>query len=295
MTDLMKVSPPKFPDGPVQGADLQRAMTYMYRDVLSRMDVRYANNDFSAGLVANGATGGVTLGTQAIPAGRTVGVPTLVNKITNTGTASDQTFLPQVSAGNKLSVQNILALSATAGASTATITIAAHTNQYGFGQTSYSSGSITGLSTNTLYYVYADDPNYSGGAVSYIATTNPQTVTAANGRYYVGSITTPLSATTANISGATSANPIVFQTSASHGWNTGDSVTFAALPGSFGVSLNGHTQAITVTDGTHFSVAVDGSAFPAYTTGGSATRVSTPSSGGGGGGGGGGGIGGRLP
>lgn len=294
MTDMMKVRPPQFPDGPVDGAVLTRSLSILYRDVFSRMDVRYHNNDFSSGLVANGATGGVTLGTAAIPAGRTVGVPTLVNKITNTGTAQDQTFLPQVSAGNKLSVQNILALNSTATATTATITIAAHTNQYGFGQTSYGSGSISGLATNTLYYVYADDPNYVGGSVTYIATTNPQTITASNGRYYVGSITTPISATTANIIGATSANPIVFQTSASHGWSTNDQVTFAGLPGGFG-SLNGTTKTITVTDGTHFSVAVDGSGFAAYTSGGTATRISTGTSGGGGGGGGWGGHGGILP
>lgn len=288
MTDIMKVKPIQFPDGPVDGAQLNRALSVMYRDVFSRMDVRYAQNDFKSGLVANG-TGGVTLGTAAIPEGRTVGVPTLVTKITDSGNAEDQTFLPQVSAGNKLSVQSTVPLSATADASTATITIAAHTNQYGFGQVSYASGSITGLSTNTLYYVYADDPTYAGGSVTYIATSNPQTITAANGRYYVGSITTPLSQTTANISGATSANPIVFTTSASHGWSTGDSVLFASLPGSFGTSLNGQTKTITVTDGTHFSVAVDGSAFPAYTSGGTATRQSGTASGSGGGGGGGGG------
>jgi len=289
MTNIMKVRPVQFPDGPVDGAALNQAMGLMFRDVFSRMDVRYPQNDFSSGLVANPSTGGVTLGNAAIPVGRAVGVPVLVNKITNTGTAQDQTFLPQVSAGNKLSIQNIVPLSATAGATTATIAIASHTNQYGFGQTSYGSGSITGLSTNTLYYVYADDPTYVGGAVTYIATTNPQTVTAGNGRYFVGSITTPLSQTTANISGATSANPIVFTTSASHGWSTGNQVTMASLPGDFGTHLNGNTYTITVTDGTHFSIAVDGSAYAAYTSGGTATRTSSGSSGTGGGGGGGGG------
>jgi len=295
MTDLMKVKPPQFPDGPVDGGMLNRSLSVMYRDVFSRMDVRYPQNDFSAGLVAT-SSGGVTLGAAAVPAGRTVGLPTLVNKLTNVGNAQDQTFLPQVSAGNKLSVQSTVPLSANATATTATILIASHTVQYGFGQTSYSSGSITGLLTNTLYYVYADDPTYSGGAVTYLATTTPQTVTAANGRYYLGSITTPVSATTSSISGATSANPIVFTTAAPHGWSTNDQVTFASLPGAFGTALNSQTKTITVTDSTHFSVAVDGSAFAAYTSGGTATRVSTPSSGASGGGGGGtGGSGGGRP
>jgi len=287
MTDMMKVSPPRFSGGPVDGQQLSQAMSILYRDVFSRLDVRYPNNDFSDGLVANSATGGVTLKSQARPDGRTVGVPTLVQKISDKGTASDQRFLPQVSAGNKLSIQNILPLSATANASTATISIGAHTVQYGYGQVSYSAGSIAGLNTNTQYYVYASDPDYAGGAVTYLATTNPQTVTADNGNYYVGSITTPLSATTNTITGATAANPIVFTTGVAHGWNTNDQVTFASLPGDFGTNLNGTTQTITVTDSTHFSIAVDGHLYSAYTSGGSATRVSTPSTGGGGGGGGG--------
>lgn len=287
MTNLMTVAPPKFPAGPVDGQDLSRAFSVTYRDVLSRQDVRYPNNDFAAGLVADNTTGGVTLGNGAKPVGRSVGVPSLVQKITDIGTAQDQRFLPQVSAGNKLSIQSTLPLSATANATTASITIGAHTVQYGYGQVAYSAGSITGLLTNTTYYVYANDPNYAGGAVTYLATTNPQTVTAANGNYYVGSILTPVSATTQTISAATSANPIVFTTGVVHGWSTNDQVTFASLPGDFGTHLNATSQTITVIDTTHFSIAIDGSAYSAYTSGGTATRVSTGSTGGGGGGGGG--------
>lgn len=207
---------------------------------------------------------------------------TLMSYLTDEGRAEDQRFLPQVSAGNKLSTQSQVALSATASATDATIDIAAHTVQYGYGLVSFNSGTISGLSTNTTYYVYADDPDYEGGAVSYFATTNPQTVTASNGRYYVGSITTPLSSTTANIADATSANPIVFETSASHGWSTGNTVEFASLPGDFGTNLNGQQKTITVVDGTHFSIAVDGSGYAAYTSGGTATRVTSGSTGGGG-------------
>jgi hypothetical protein len=286
MTDLMKVAPPRFGDGPVTGRDLERAVSVMYRDVFSRLDVRYANNDFAQGLVADNSTGGVTLGPQSRPTGRGVGVPSLVQKITDIGTAQDQRFLPQVSAGNKLSVQNTLPLSASANASTAVISVGAHTVQYGYGQVAFSSGSISGLSVNTTYYVYANDPAFGGGAVTYLATTNPQTVVAANGNYYVGSIKTPVSASTNTITGATSANPIVFTTGLAHAWNSGDQVIFASLPGDFGTHLNSTTQTITVTDATHFSIAVDGTTYSAYTSGGTATRVSSGTSGGGGGGGG---------
>jgi len=169
--------------------------------------------------------------------------------------------------------------------------------QYGFGKTSYNSGSVSGLSTNTTYYVYAADAGYAGGAVTYQATTNPQTVVSSNAYYYVGSITTGLSASVYNISGATSASPIVFTTSVANNFNTGDSVLFAALPGDFGTNLNSTTQTITVVDTSHFSIAVNGSAYASYTSGGTATRANTGSNGGGGAGAGYGklGVGGVLP
>lgn len=286
MTNLMTVAPPRFPAGPVDGQALSRAFSVTYRDVLSRQDVRYPNNDFAAGLVADNTTGGITLGNAAKPQGRSAGIPALVQKITDVGTAQDQRFLPQVSAGNKLSVQSTLPLSATATATLATINIGAHTVQYGYGQTAYSAGSISGLQTNTTHYVYSNDPTYSGGAVTYLATTNAQTVVADNGNYYVGSILTPVSASTNTIIGATSANPIVFTTGVAHGWSTNDQVTFASLPGDFGTNLNSTTQTITVTDSTHFSIAVNGGTYSAYTSGGTATRVSNGSIGGGGAGGG---------
>jgi hypothetical protein len=289
----MKVTPPRFGPGPVQGPELERQLTVHYRDVLSRMDIRYLNHDCNAGVVADG-TGGVTLGPKSYPLGRAAAVPTIVQKITDVGTASDQRFLPQVSAGNKLSVQSSLPLTATSTASVATINVASHTLQYGYGQVSYGSGSITGLTPATSYYVYADDPLFSGGAVSYIATTNAQTVVAANGRYYVGSVITAISATTENITAATSANPIAFTTATPHGWATADTVTFAGLPGDFGTNLNGTNQAITVTGSSTFTIAINGSGYIAYTSGGTATRVSNSTSGGGGGGGGGGHSGGPL-
>jgi hypothetical protein len=108
--------------------------------------------------------------------------------------ASDQRLLPLVNASNKLSTQSAQPLTATDAGSNATISIAAHSVQFGFGTVSYSSGSITGLSYSTTYYVYADDPDYEGGTVTYVATTNANLVTAGNGRYYVGRIVTPAAA-----------------------------------------------------------------------------------------------------
>lgn len=284
MTNIMLVGPPRFPPGNVQGPDLEKAFSIFQRDVLARLDVRYPSNDFNAGLVSSGT--GVTLGAQAIPAGRTVGVPALVQKITNLGTAQDQRFLPQVSVGNKLSVQSAVPLTATSTALTSTINVSSHNLQCGFGQVAYSAGSVSGLIPSTQYYVYADDPLFQGGAVTYAATTDPQAIVANNGRYYVGSITTAVSATVVNITAATSANPIEF-TDGTHGFSSGDTVSLAGLPGDFGTHLNGTNQVITVTSSTKFTIAVNGAAYIAYTSGGTATRVSAPTGGGGGGGGGG--------
>jgi hypothetical protein len=105
--------------------------------------------------------------------------------------ASDQRLLPLVNSSNKLSTQSVQPLTASDSGSSTTIAIAAHSVQFGFGAVGYNSGSIVGLGYSTLYFVYVDDPNYAGGAVTYLATTNANLVTAGNGRYYVGGITTP--------------------------------------------------------------------------------------------------------
>jgi hypothetical protein len=211
---------------------------------------------------------------------------TVLGYLSDAGRITEQRALPQVSAGNVLSLQNVNPLTATATALAATITIAAHSVQYGFGQVTYSGGSIAGLTPEADYYVYADDPDYQGGAVSYFATLTRQDVTANNGRYFVGAIRTAIAATTANITAATSANPIAFTASVAHGWASGDQVTFAGLPGDFGTNLNSTTHVITVTGATTFTIAINGSAYAAYTSGGTATRVSPATDGAAGGGGG---------
>lgn len=104
---------------------------------------------------------------------------------------SDQRYLPNVTTAGAGTALNVNPLSADDVGTTTTITIAAHTRQYGFGLVSLNAGSISGLAFSTKYYVYYDDPNYAGGAVSYQATTNLQDVVAGNHRIYVSSITTP--------------------------------------------------------------------------------------------------------
>lgn len=72
---------------------------------------------------------------------------------------------------------------------TTTIAIAANTQQFGEGQVSYNSGSVDPGSLG-LWYIYADDPTFSGGAVSYQFTNSLATLNAADGRVSFGQITT---------------------------------------------------------------------------------------------------------
>lgn len=130
---------------------------------------------------------------QAALAGRadTVTLPVLMTHIGDVGRASSQKLLPMVNASNKLSTQSAQPLTATDAGADASIAIASHNVQFGFGTVGYNSGTITGLAFSTLYYVYVNDPTYAGGAVTYLATTNANNVTANDGYYYVGKVTTP--------------------------------------------------------------------------------------------------------
>lgn len=289
MTDLTRIPVP-----PTLPAELRPVLQKWQVEVLAAVDARNAQWAGASGYVAN-ADGTITLKAGAAIDGRTgSSLPTVLQRLANNGTAADSRLINLVNYANRNSVQSADdILTSSSGASSSTISVAAHTVKFDYGTVSYGSGSISGLSTATDYLVYADDTTPPvGGAVSYVATTAPADLIAA-GRYFVGTITTAIAATATNISAATSANPIAFTTSANHGWATNDSVEFAALPGDFGTNLNGTQRVITVTGLNTFTIAVNGSLYAAYTTGGTATRVSTSTQGGGGagaGGGGGGGI-----
>lgn len=75
------------------------------------------------------------------------------------------------------------------GVSTA-IPIASFTTQYGDGTVPYNSGSVDPGVFGGPFYVYADDPTFAGGAVTYQFSSTIQNQAAANGRVLVGSITT---------------------------------------------------------------------------------------------------------
>ena len=101
-----------------------------------------------------------------------------------------QRQIPMVNTAGANATLNTNPLSSYDAGSTATIDVSSHSIQLGDGSVSYNSGSISGLSFNTRYYVYCDDPFYIGGSVAYHATTNLQTVTSNMGRRLISSIRT---------------------------------------------------------------------------------------------------------
>lgn len=69
------------------------------------------------------------------------------------------------------------------------IVIASSTIQFGTSQVSYNAGSVDPGAFGT-FYIYADDPTFAGGAVTYQSTTDPTVLVAADGRINFGKITT---------------------------------------------------------------------------------------------------------
>lgn len=69
------------------------------------------------------------------------------------------------------------------------ITIAANTVQFGEAQVSYNSGSVDPGVFGT-FYIFADDPTFAGGAVTYQFSTDPIDQLAADGRVFFGGIIT---------------------------------------------------------------------------------------------------------
>lgn len=82
-----------------------------------------------------------------------------------------------------------------AGGGATIITIAASTAQFGTGTISYNSGSVDPGVTGT-FFVFADDPTFAGGAVTYQFSSTAPPQTASDGRINFGKITTSAGAST---------------------------------------------------------------------------------------------------
>ncbi|HEX8693399.1 MAG TPA: phage tail protein [Longimicrobium sp.] len=84
------------------------------------------------------------------------------------------------------------------GDGTATVSLAAHTHQFGQMDVNYNSGTVTlsGVAALQEWFVYTDDLNLAGGAATYLATQSEETAKAGNGRVFVGIAGVPASGAT---------------------------------------------------------------------------------------------------
>lgn len=209
----------------------------------------------------------------------------MLQLLSDEGRGTTQRLMPLINWANVGSVQSAIPLAASADATSATITIDAHDVLYGGETVSYNAGVVIGAPVSTPVHIFADDPETEGGAVTYEFTTDYTELAGALGRYRVGAIETPISSISAAVSAATNANPCQVTTGAAHGFSTGNVIDFASVGGM--TQLNTGTYTITVVSPTVFTLdGIDATAFGVYTTGGTATRVSTPAAGLGGAGGG---------
>jgi hypothetical protein len=103
----------------------------------------------------------------------------------------DQQTIPMINSAGASAAMNVNPLAGQDVGSTAKITVGSHSVQMSGNLISYSFGTIDGLDFNTLYYVYCDDYDYIGGAVTYVATEAIQELTADVARRYIGKVTTP--------------------------------------------------------------------------------------------------------
>lgn len=202
----------------------------------------------------------------------------LLALVDDNGRAETQRFMPLINWANAGSLQSAIPITASADSVSATISIDAHEVIYGGEEVAYGAGSVLGAPVDTPVYIYVDDPDIEGGAVTYEFTTDYQDLAGSRHRYFVGAILTPVSSISAAVSGVTNANPCAITTGAAHGFSTGDRVNFDGVGGT--TELNTGTYTITVTSPTSFTLnGVNSTAFGVYTSGGTVTRVTVPSQG----------------
>jgi hypothetical protein len=103
----------------------------------------------------------------------------------------DQETIPMINSAGAGAAMNINPLAGLDVGSSARINVGSHSVQMSGSLIGYNFGTIDNLYFNRLYYVYCDDYDYTGGAVTYVATEVIQELTADTARRYIGKITTP--------------------------------------------------------------------------------------------------------
>jgi len=118
------------------------------------------------------------------------------------GRANNDIILPNTSNGGGEFTESGTSLSSFDAGADATISVGAFSRDFSGATTvSYNSGSVTGLSFATQYYVYARDPSRTGGAVTYQASTNLTDVVNDVDNIYMGKVTTVVDGATGGTGG----------------------------------------------------------------------------------------------
>ena len=120
------------------------------------------------------------------------------NDLTTTIEANDVTQAAQITelerAVRALSFPSGATIAGSDAGSDGTVTVSAHTRLYGATSTAVNGGSVTGLAYGTRHFIYYDDADDAGGAVTYQATTTQAdalTSTTNPSRHFVGTVVTP--------------------------------------------------------------------------------------------------------
>ena len=258
---------------PSKYSDLTPFINDLFTQVFNRFDIRDDGSVFVNKLYYNTDTD--TLEVSATITDSEIGAGTNINSGAKVTT---QRVLPTVNYANVGSVQSAIPITASADATIATISVDAHDVFYGGEQVHYNAGEVVGVPVSIDAYVYADDPDLVGGAVTYQYTTDFTVMAGAKGRYKVGVIRTPVSSISAAISAVANTNPCAVTTGSPHAMLTGDVVDFSSVGGT--TEINTGTYTITVTSPTTFTLdGINATAYGVYISGGTVTRVSTPNAG----------------
>lgn len=142
--------------------------------------------DITAQNVAAAIAGQQPWATSTIPTSR-------LNLLNDAGRSTSRRINSQIMASGIFQTLDTNPITATTGSGSSTITINAHDVFDDAGTLSFSSASISGLSPATTYYVWESNPDFVGGARTYVASTNRNDLTVF-GRRFVGFVTTPATA-----------------------------------------------------------------------------------------------------
>lgn len=124
-----------------------------------------------------------------------------IDRLTDAVEAADADLQAQITTIERMvrsqSFPSGAAIAASDAGADSTATVSAHTREYANASVTVDAGSVTALAYATQYFLYYDDPDQLGGAVTYLATTTQADALTSEtnpDRHFVGAILTPAAA-----------------------------------------------------------------------------------------------------